>query len=311
MSQALHVKYRPRTLNEVVGQKEVVTSIKSLLKSDTKPHVFLFTGPSGCGKTTLARILAAEFDCRPENIMEVDAATNTGIDAMRSITSGLIYTGFGETPNKMVVIDECHALSKAAWQSMLKTIEEPAPHVFFALCTTDAAKVPDTVKTRCINYNLKPVKYDAIMDLLEYVVEEEKMAYATGSLELVARACDGSPRMALTQLAKIIGCRSKDEVAELLEAPMEDEDVIDLCRILLKNELDWKMLTDTLKRIPEQNPESIRIVVTNYISKVAMNPRSEKDVPRLLDILAAFSRPCNPTDKMAPILLAFGDIIFR
>ena len=102
-----HVRYRPHALKEVFGQKDAVASLTAIVRGKTRPHSFLFTGPSGCGKTTLARILASEFDCDQSNIIEADAATNNGIDDMRGITETLRYTGFGESPNKMIIIDEC------------------------------------------------------------------------------------------------------------------------------------------------------------------------------------------------------------
>lgn len=305
-----HIRYRPRTLKEVIGQKDVVASIAATIKSKTRPHSFLFTGPSGCGKTTLARIIASEFECDASNIIEADAATNNGIDDMRGITDTLRYVGFGDSANKMVIIDECHALSKSAWQSLLKSVEEPPPHVFFAFCTTDPGKVPDTIKTRCIAYNLKPLKYDDVMDLLEMVVQEEELDLLEGVLTLVARASDGSPRQALVQLATVLACRTTSEVLSLLEQPFENKEIIDLCRKMIERDLSWKDAVGTLGALTEMSPESIRIVVTTYVAGCLMRPKSEKDVPRLLDVLSAFSKPCNPTDKMGPILLALGNIIY-
>ncbi len=309
-NEPLHLKYRPASFKEMVGQQDVVESLKSVLAKDQRPHSFLFTGPSGCGKTTLARILASKFECEPSNIIETDAATNTGIDAMRGITETLRYAGFGETPNKMIVLDECHALSKAAWQSLLKSIEEPPPHVFFALCTTDAGKVPETIRTRCLTYNLKPVRFDDLMDLLEFVAEEEDIKPLPGALELVARASDGSPRKALVMLSMVQECQSLDEVAALLEAPLENKEVIDLCRMLLDRSINWKKVQETLAGMAEQSPESIRIVVVNYLNGCLMRAKSDKEVPRLLDMLNAFSTPCNPTDKLGPILLAIGNFMY-
>lgn len=306
----LHIKYRPATLKEVIGQKDVVSSLQSMIKSKTRPHSFLFTGPSGCGKTTLARIIADDFGCDKSNIVEADAATNNGIDDMRGITETLRYAGFGDSPNKMVIIDECHALSKAAWQSLLKAVEEPPPHVFFAFCTTDPGKVPDTIKTRCISYNLKPLKYDDVMDLLEWVAEEEALDTTKALLSAVARASEGSPRQALVQLATVLDCKSDAEVQSLLEQPFENKEIIDLCRKLIERDLQWKDAVKVLGDMTEMSPESIRIVVTNYVAGCLMRPKSEKDVPRLLDVLHAFSKPCNPTDKIAPILLALGEVLY-
>ncbi len=312
-NQALPIKYRPKSLDDVVGQAEVVKSLKANLKSKTVGHAFLFTGPSGCGKTTIARILASKFGCSANNIVEVDAASNTGIDAVRALTGNLHYKAFGEEPNKMIIIDEAHGLSKAAWDALLITLEEPPPHVFFALCTTNDGKIPATVMTRCMSYNLKPVKFDDLMDLLEDVVKLEGGMNDLPSeyVSMVARACNGSPRAALTMLAKVADCETAKDVATLLEAPLEDKEIIDLCRALVKGELTWPKLTKTLKEVSDgMNAESIRIVITAYLSSCLMGAKSDKDAMKLLDIMATFHKPCNPTDKLAPLLLAFGNYIF-
>ena len=184
VEEPLHIKYRPRSLQDVRGQDAVVDSLTTALKKSTRPHSFIFTGPSGCGKTTLARILAEKFGCSPQNVIEIDAATNNGIDSMREVTSTLRYNGFGDTPNKAIIIDECHALSKAAWQSLLKSVEEPPAHVFFFFCTTENGKVPETINTRCQSYFLKPLRFDDLMDLLEFVVDEEALASALCAKDL-------------------------------------------------------------------------------------------------------------------------------
>ncbi len=309
-SSPLHIKYRPATLDEVVGQKEIVSSLSTQLKSKTKPHSYLFIGPSGCGKTTLARILAKEMGCEPANIIEIDAATNNGVDDVRNLLTGLKYIGFG-SPQKMIIIDECHGLSKNAWTALLKTLEEPPEHVYFSLCTTDGGKVPNNIQTRCVQYLLKSVGFDDLMDLLDFVIEEEGMDVPTEVQSLVARSAKGSPRSALVKLAAVAEVSSKSEAAIILEELEESKEIIDLCRKLLDRSLRWSDAISILKSLPENTTaESIRIVVTTYLGGCLMNAKSEKDVPRLLDLLDSFSRPCNPTDKMAPILLALGNHIF-
>lgn len=306
----LHVKHRPKDFGDVIGQDEVVKSLKKVLSDKVRPHTFLFVGDSGCGKTTLARIVTSKLQIDPSNIIEVDAATNNGIDVMRDLIGPLRYQGFGDTPNKAIILDEAHALSKQAWTSLLKTVEEPPAHVYFFFCTTDSGKVPDNIATRCLRYTLRACKYDDLMDLLEDVCKQEDYDTPEKILSLVARSCNGSPRLALVQLAMVHDCEDEDEAARLLETPVDNKEVIDLCRMLIKDELTWSKLTSTLKGLGEMPAESIRIVIVNYLNSCAMGAKSDKDALRILDMMECFSKPCPPSDKLAPILIAFGRYIF-
>ena len=309
-SEPLHVKYRPKTFKEVLGQDPVVKSLQQVLKAKALPHSYLFTGDSGTGKTTLARIMASMLEVDPSNIVEIDAATNNGIDVMRDIMAPLRYHGFGDTPNKLVILDEAHMLTKQAWASLLKTVEEPPAHVFFFFCTTDAGKVPENIATRCLSYSLKLLRHDDLMDLLEGVCENEGLDPSDEILSLIAQSCGGSPRKALVQLAMIHDCESTSEAAILLETPMDNKEIIDLCRALVKGDLTWQKLTATLKALNEMPAESIRIVIVNYLNSCLMGARNDKDAVRLLDMLECFVKPGQASDKMAPLLLAFGRYIF-
>lgn len=306
----MHTKYRPKVLKDVVGQNAVVKSLASAIKQKARPHTFLFTGPPGTGKTTLARIVAAEFNCDPSNIIEVDAASNSGIDDMRQVTSALRYNGFGSSPNKAIIIDECHGLSKQAWDSLLKSTEEPPPHVYFMFCSTNPGKIPSAMVSRSLAYNLNPVKFDDLLDLLEDICDREQLETPSKILELVAESCEGSPRLALTMLAKVQDCSNMDEAAALLATATDNKEVIDLCRLLVSGSLTWAKLTTTLKAMPEMPAESIRIVVVAYLNACLMGAKSDRDVPRLLDMLECFMQPYNPADKLAPILVAFGRYIY-
>lgn len=313
LDQPLHLKYRPQRLADVIGQPGVVDSLTRKLRDKNIPHSFLFLGPSGCGKTTLARIVARELNVAPDNVLEVDAATNTGIDAMRAVTDTLRYKGFGDSPRKMVLIDEAHALSKAAWQSMLKVLEEPPAHVFFALCTTEPGKVPDTIQTRCATYTVKSLSHDSIMDLLEHVVKKERLDVSEEMLAIASKASNGSPRKALVSLSMLEGIEDPKEAAVLLAQPLETEDIIELCRDLVAGRLTWERVRKVLSDNKDQDAEGIRLVVVNYMSAVLLSGRTDaRAATRLLDILFTFSKPMtNRSEKMAPLLLAFGEQVLK
>lgn len=310
MELPLPLKYRPKHLDDVLGQDEVVKSIRKAIAAKTRPHAFILTGPSGVGKTTIARILAQGFNCGAASIIEVDAASNSGVDAMKEVTASARYQGFGAEPNKAYIIDECHSLSKQAWQSLLKSIEEPPAHVYYFFCTTEAGKIPDTITSRCNSYLLKSVRFDALMDLLEMVCDKEDYKTPDAILKQIAMACGGSPRRALVLLNMTYDVTDPEECARILETPMENKDIIDLCRMLVKGNMQWQDVTNALKALGDTNAESIRIVVVNYLNACVMGAKSDGAAQRLLDMLHEFTRPSNPADKLAPILLAFGRFVF-
>ena len=312
MSEDYHIKYRPSCLEEVIGQDAVIKSLQSLKKKEGAwPHAFLFTGPSGCGKTTLARIIASELKCDSSGILEADAASKSGVDDMRNLLDGLKYQGFGANPNKFIILDEVHSLSKNAWQALLKSLEEPPSHVYFALCTTEIGKVPDTIQTRCHSYNLKSVRYQDIQELLEIVVESEGLKLETNAITRIAKECQGSVRKALVYLSMSRDCVSANEVSQILESAEGEEDVISLCRLLVgRQQPSWEQIMELLKKLSDTNPESIRIVMVNYLASCIMRSKREGEVAKFLNIMSHFSEPYNPSEKIAPLLLSLGGVIF-
>ena len=304
----LAVKYRPADLADVVGQEDVVDALEQTLKRGTA-HAFLFTGPSGVGKTTLARIVCKRLGVASSNIIEVDAASNSGVDPMREVVAASRYLGFGDNPGRAVIIDECHALSKQAWQSLLKPIEEPPAHVYFLLCTTDPGKVPATIVTRCQNYKLREVPGKALFSLLDRVSAAEGMDTPDSVLERILDAANGSPRQALTLLDTVRGVTDDRAVANLLAGAQEDPEIIDLCRAIA-NRAPWSELMALIKGLPSDNAEGARIVISRYLASCAMGAK-DRVAPEWVHMLDCFHEQFNSSDGLAPLILAIGKAVFN
>jgi DNA polymerase-3 subunit gamma/tau len=222
--QVLARKWRPKSFATLVGQEHVVRALTHALSEQRLHHAYLFTGTRGVGKTTIARILAKSLNCevgvtatpcgtcsacteidsgRFVDLLEVDAATNTRVDEMRQLLENAVYAPT-RGRYKVYVIDEVHMLSNSAFNAMLKTLEEPPEHVKFILATTDPQKIPVTVLSRCLQFNLKQMSPPAISGHLSRILEAEGVAFETSALSLLARSAAGSMRDALSLLDQAI-----------------------------------------------------------------------------------------------------------
>ncbi|HEV2686083.1 MAG TPA: DNA polymerase III subunit gamma/tau, partial [Actinomycetota bacterium] len=222
--QALARKWRPKTFAEISGQEHVVQALTNALERGRLHHAYLLTGTRGVGKTTIARILAKSLNCvrgvtptpcgvcpacldidagRFVDLLELDAASNTGIDNMREILDNARYAPTAGR-YKVYLIDEVHMLSKPAFNSMLKTLEEPPEHVKFVLATTDPQKIPVTVLSRCLQFNLKLLPVSLISSRLAEILHSEGVPFDDAAVAVIARAARGSMRDAVSVLDQAI-----------------------------------------------------------------------------------------------------------
>ncbi len=302
----LILKYRPTSFDEVIGQSAVCKSISIALKKKRR-RGFLLSGPSGVGKTTIGRIIAKEVGCKSFDLIEVDGASTTGIDAMREITAHLSYKSIGGS-SRVIIVDECHAISAQAFKSLLKVLEEPPENVYWVLCTTQLSKVPKEVRTRCLDYVLKPVSRDSIFKLLLGVAKSERLPIRKNKEALleIADIAKGSPRQALSMLASWGHLKDEDEVRSLCTGEVgTSKEAIDLCRILMRGS-SWKDLTSCIDKI-ESPPETVRIIILRYMATVAIKGKGPQ---RMLAIMDTFSEPFNDREGKAPLLLACGRLCF-
>ncbi|MEO8419017.1 MAG: DNA polymerase III subunit gamma/tau [Methylophilaceae bacterium] len=257
--QVLARKWRPKSFEALVGQEHVVRALTNALQQQRLHHAYLFTGTRGVGKTTLARILAKSLNCetgitaqpcgicsacmdidkgRFVDLLEVDAASNTQVDSMRDLLENAQYAPtVGRF--KIYIIDEVHMLSRSAFNAMLKTLEEPPAHVKFILATTDPQKMPVTVLSRCLQFNLRQMSGTSITEHLQAVLAEENIPCEPAALQLIARAAAGSMRDALSLLDQAIAygrnAVHEREVRAMLGA-IDQSYLYELLQMLLKQD---------------------------------------------------------------------------
>lgn len=301
MNNSLITKYRPSSWDQFKGNEAAVRGLQSAVSKGTS-RAFLITGGAGIGKTTLSRLIASELGYE---YRERDAATFSGVDKMRELCGSLQYASIKGYAGIVQCLDECHALSKTAWDSALKCIEEPPPHLVWVLCTTEPRKVPGAIKTRCLHVDLNPVPARDLRQLGSDVWEaENEEKIGDDLLDALVEHSEGSPRQLLSTMSLVLDA-AEDEALVLLDKGSFHTcpETIDLVRKLGQPKANWKGLTKALKTIEGFNPTAFRAVVLAYYTKILMSKLDR----RALQILDAFEEPFKE-NKMHEVLLRLGEI---
>jgi DNA polymerase-3 subunit gamma/tau len=322
--QVLARKYRPQTFDEVIGQRGVTQTLRNAIAGKRIGQSFIFAGPRGVGKTTVARILARALNCekgptpdpcgvcdacveiaqgRSINVLEIDAATHTQIDKVRET----IVEGLGLRPvrdrYKVFIIDEVHRLSQNAFDALLKSVEEPPPHVIFMMATTELEKVPATIQSRSLVFELKAIGFKAVMDCLRAITVKEQIPIDESALTLLARAAEGSLRDGLSALdqvtafasagvtaedvATVLGLVRRDLLLEVVEAVAREDaaEVFNLAGRIVEAGYDLRLVCRELARI-------VRDLLVIRIDPSRLNDpeiASESERDRLKDLGARYS----------------------
>jgi len=316
--QALARKWRPRNFNEVVGQEHVVKALTHALEFDRLHHAYLFTGTRGVGKTTLARILAKAMNCearvgfnpcgecllcrevdegRLVDLIEVDAASRTKVEDTRDLLENVQYAP-NQSRFKVYIIDEVHMLSGHSFNALLKTLEEPPPHVKFLLATTDPQKIPVTVLSRCLQFNLKRLSPEQIRLQMESILEKEGILYEQNAIRSLARAADGSMRDGLSLLdqaivhgggkledgpvSAMLGTVSRSPVFGLLDA-LANADAAALLRLVAELAVHSPNYSDVLQQL---------LIVLHHAALAQWVPdavRHDDDAERILELARRIS----------------------
>jgi DNA polymerase-3 subunit gamma/tau len=262
-AQALYLKWRPQTFEDVIGQEHITRTLRNALRQDRIRHAYLFSGPRGTGKTSTARLLAKAVNCqepdpdhRPCNecahciavnegryldLIEIDAASHTGVDDVRDLRDKIAFSP-GEGRYKVYIIDEVHRFSGAAFDALLKTLEEPPAHAIFVLATTEIAKVPATIKSRCLTFEFRRVSLAEVVERLAWIAETENVSIDREALELIAREGTGSVRDSISLLDQLLADPEMHislELAEQVLGTASGQNVVELVQALIENDAPW------------------------------------------------------------------------
>lgn len=288
---SLATTYRPIDFDEVKCQESIIKILKRQLELEQFSNVYLFCGPSGCGKTTVARIFASKVNKERGNPIEIDAASNNGVDNIRTIIDSASGRSL-DSEYKVYIIDECHMLTTQSWNALLKTIEEPPRYTIFIFCTTDPQKIPDTIKNRCMRFNFTRITYEDIKNRLMYICEKEGYVNYVEICDYIAKTSNGQLRDAVATLEKcasysidlsiedslrVINLISYDILFKLINSIIDgkEEEVLNIINNLYLSGTELQLFVD---QFLEFNLDLFKYCITGNISLTHFPVLYENDI---------------------------------
>ena len=273
-NETLAVKYRPQRLDDVVEQDIIKHILSNQLKTKKIKNAYLFVGSAGTGKTTTARIFANELNNFKGGIIEIDGASNNGVDDIREIIDSSKYQSIN-SEYKIFIVDECHSISSAGWQSFLKTLEEPSMKTIYILCTTDPQKIPATILSRVQRYDFQKISLNGIVGRLKYILDKEYSYYPLNDeiIQFIAKQSMGGMRDAISLMEKCLGYLTPDkryltieEVIDIL-GTVDYETMFNLFRCLIYEGIEEKELFNIIEGIFNAGKD-LKLFIKNFLSYI-------------------------------------------